>query len=396
VAAEELAADVGVKAACAALGVARSTLYRRRRPKTDAARGPRATPERALKPEERTVVLETLHSERFVNRAPAEAWATLLDEGTYLCSERTMYRILDDAQEVRERRDQLRHPPYAKPELLARGPNEVWSWDITKLKEPAKWVYYYLYVLLDIFSRYVVGWMVAERESAVLAKRLIATACDNQGIGGEELTVHADRGQVMRSKEVVQLLADLGITRTHTRPYTSSDNPFSESHFKTLKYGPDFPDRFGSPEHAVGFGREFFAWYNTEHRHSGIGYLTPEAVHYGEAERMLEHRRQVLDRAFRAHPERFVNGRPTPPELPEAVWINKPAQRSTAQETELVESPESDDLEAPRGRGTPGSGTIWVPGQPLDPTIAREARTRREASPTESSLNEVVQLSHRR
>jgi len=390
-AAGELARDLGVRAACAALGVARSTVYRRRKAKAAAAVArPRPTPERALSAQERVVVLETLRSERFVDRSPTEVWATLLDEERYLCSERTMYRILAEEGEVRERRDQLRHPAYAKPELLATGPNEVWSWDITKLKGPAKWVYYYLYVLLDIFSRYVVGWMVAERESAALARKLLATACDNQGIGRDQLTVHADRGQVMRSKEVAQLLADLAVTQTHTRPYTSSDNAFSESQFKTLKYSPEFPDRFGSPEHAVGFCREFFPWYNTEHRHTGIGYLTPEAVHYGEAARILQERQAVLDRAFQAHPERFVRGRPTPPELPGAVWINKPAESGAAQKSGLVECPDSRDLEGPKGRATPATRSMGVVGELLETAIAGETRRRPEARATESSLITVA------
>lgn len=235
-----------------------------------------------------------------------------------------MYRILARAGEVRERRDQLRHPRYVKPQLLATRPNEVWSWDLTKLLGPAKWSYFYLYVILDIFSRYVVGWMVAERESATLAKKLIEASCDKQGIEGGQLTVHADRGSSMRSKCVAHLLADLGITKTHTRPYTSTDNPYSESQFKTLKYCPEFPGRFGSLEDANAFCRLFFAWYNGEHRHSGIGYMTPDAVHYGEAQRLLEKRQRVLQQAYELHPERFVRGRPSPPPLPEAVWINPP------------------------------------------------------------------------
>ncbi len=247
----------------------------------------RPTPERALSAAERQVVLDTLHSEAFVDKAPAEVWATLLDQGTYLCSPRTMYRILDDAQEVRERRDQLRHPAYKKPELLARAPNEVWSWDITKLLGPAKWTYFYLYVILDIFSRYVVGWMVADCESATLANQLIEQTCAKQGILPGQLTLHADRGTSMKPKAVALLLSDLGVTKTHSRPHVSDDNPFSESHFRTLKYRPgfptDFPGRFGSIQDARAFCRSFFPWYNTEHRHSGIGLLTPENVHYGRA-----------------------------------------------------------------------------------------------------------------
>jgi len=328
VATEQLAPTVGVSVACRALGVPRSTLYRRRRrghesPRAGARHAARRSP-RALSAHEREAVLQQLHATRFADRSPAEVWATLLDEGKYLCSERTMYRILAEQDEVRERRNQLRHPSYAKPQLLATRPNEVWSWDITKLLGPVKWSYFYLYVILDIFSRYVVGWMVAERESALLAKKLIAAACDKQDIEPGQLTVHADRGSAMRSKLVVHLLAELGITRTHTRPYTSTDNPFSESHFKTMKYWPEFPDRFGSAQHAEGFGCIFFPWYNTEHRHSGIGYMTPEAVHYGDADRIQQHRRHVLADAFAVHPERFVRGCAAPPRLPAAVWINPP------------------------------------------------------------------------
>ena len=325
-AAEGLAGDVGVSVACRALGVTRSTLYRyrKRHRRPPRALRLRPTPARALSDTERQQVLALLHSERFVDRAPAEVHATLLDEGRYLCSERTMYRVLASAREVRERRNQLRHPRYVKPQLLATGPNEVWSWDITKLLGPAKWMYLYLYVILDIFSRYVVGWMVAQRESATLAKRLIEATCDKQGIERGTLTIHADRGSSMRSKCIAHLLADLGITKTHTRPYTSTDNPYSESQFKTLKYCPEFPGRFGGLEDANAFCRVFFPWYNREHRHSGIGYMTPEAVHYGDAERLLANRRRVLAEAFRAHPERFVRGRPTPPPVPDAVWINPP------------------------------------------------------------------------
>jgi putative transposase len=269
-------------------------------------------------------VLEVLHTPRFVDRSPAQAYATLLDDNTYLCSVRTMYRILEGAGEARERRRQLTHPRYVKPQLLPTRPNEVWSWDITKLLGPRKWVNFHLYVILDIFSRYVVGWMVAERESATLAKELIRSSCRKQGIERGELTVHADRGPSMRSKCVAHLLADLGVTKTHTRPYTSTDNPYSESHFKTLKYCPEFPGRFGSPQDARVFGRMFFPWYNREHRHSGIAYLTPEAVHYGDAARLLENRRVVLSQAYEFHPERFVRGRPSPQQLPDAVWINPP------------------------------------------------------------------------
>jgi putative transposase len=256
--------------------------------------------------------------------APAEVYATLLDEGRYLCSLRTMYRILAAAHEVRERRNQLRHVA-PTPELLATRPNEVWSWDITKLLGPAKWTYYYLYVILDIFSRYVVGWMVAHRESALLAERLIAATCAKQQIRPDQLTIHADRGSSMTSKPVALLLADLGITRTHSRPHVSNDNPFSEAQFKTLKYRPEFPDRFGSVEHARACCHPFFTWYNTAHRHGGIGLLTPAMVHYGHAESVCAQRAAVLAAAYVAHPERFVRQLPTPPALPTAVWINPPA-----------------------------------------------------------------------
>jgi putative transposase len=235
-----------------------------------------------------------------------------------------MYRILAEAEEVRERRNQCRHPVYAKPELLATAPNQVWSWDITKLKGPEKWTYFYLYVILDIFSRYVVGWMVAQRETAALAKRLIAESCQKQAIDPQQLTLHADRGPSMTSKTVAQLLADLDVTQSHSRPSVSNDNPYSEAQFKTLKYRPEFPERFGSIEHAHQHCHGFFHWYNTAHRHSGIAFLAPETVHYGLAEATLEARAQTLQAAFDAHPERFKGRLPQPQPLPKAVWINKP------------------------------------------------------------------------
>jgi putative transposase len=234
-----------------------------------------------------------------------------------------MYRLLEATGEVRERRDQLRHVA-PKPELLATRPNRVWSWDITKLLGPAKWTYFYLYVILDIFSRYVVGWMVAHRESAALAERLIAETCKKQEIPAGQLTIHADRGTSMTSKPVTLLLADLGVTRTHSRPHVSNDNPFSEAQFKTLKYRPEFPDRFASLEAARAFCQPFFTWYNTEHRHTGIGLLTPAAVHYGDAARVTARRQQVLATAYAEHPERFVRKPPEPPAPPTAVWINPP------------------------------------------------------------------------
>jgi putative transposase len=322
---EELTPIVGTRPACRALGASHATIYRRRRPPAPAPRRPRATPARALSDAERETVLSVLHSERFVDCSPAQVWATLLDEGTYLASQRTMYRLLA-AQHggVRERRDQLAHPPYAAPELLAERPNEVWSWDISKLKGPAKWTHFYLYVILDVFSRYAVGWTVAHRESAELAKALIAQACEQQQIARDQLTVHADRGPSMTSKPVAFLLADLGVLKTHNRPYTSTDNPYSEAQFKTLKYRPGFPQRFDSIEHARAFCRDFFGWYNHEHRHSGIGLMTPATVHHGQAKAAHADRARVLEATYAATPERFVHRPPRPPALPTAAWINKP------------------------------------------------------------------------
>jgi putative transposase len=323
----EVAPETGLAPACRALGVSRATAYRHRSPKPAAAARSRCRSPLALSEEERAAVLAELHAERFVDASPAAVYATLLDEGTYLASERTMYRLLAAHEEVRERRDQLRHPPYARPELLATGPNELWSWDISKLRGPAKWTYYYLYVLLDVFSRYVPGWMVATRESAVLAERLIADSVEKQGITAGTLTVHADRGSSMRSKPVALLLADLGIERSHSRPHTSNDNPYSEAQFKTLKYRPDFPARFGSLEDARSFCRRFFTWYNEDHRHVGIGLLTPAVVHAGRGPDVRAARAATLDAAYAAHPERFVRRPPRPPELPTAVWINKPIEK---------------------------------------------------------------------
>jgi len=315
--------------ACLALDVARVSAYRFFRRKdnpTPARELPK--PERALSDVERQHVLYVLNSERFRDMPPAEVYATLLDEGVYLCSIRTMYRILEANQEVRERRNQASHVNHEKPELLATRPNELWSWDITKLKGLAKWSYFYLYVILDVFSRYVVGWMVAHRESAELAKRLISETIRKQEADPSLLTIHADRGSSMKSKCVAMLLSDLGVTKTHSRPYTSNDNPFSESQFKTMKYRPDFPDRFGCIEDARGFCAPFFDWYNTEHHHSGIALLTPEMVHYGLAESVSQARLETLQQAYRLHPERFVRKQPEPPRLPDAVWINPPADAS--------------------------------------------------------------------
>lgn len=325
-----VAPEIGMAPACRALGVSRATAYRHRDPEPKPAPRPRPKPVLALSEEERAAVLEQLHSERFMDDSPAGVYATLLDEGTYLASERTMYRILAAQGESRERRAQLRHPVYATPELLATGPNQLWSWDITKLKGPVKWTSYSLYVLLDVFSRYVPGWLLAHHESGTLADRLIAETVEQEGVI-EGLTIHADRGPSMTSKPVAYLLADLGITKSHSRPHVSNDNPFSEAHFKTLKYRPGFPSRFGSIEDARAFCRSFFSWYNTQHRHSGIGLLTPETVHRGQAEQVRAARQAVLADAYVAHPERFVRKQPEPPKLPAAVWINPPKETPSSQ-----------------------------------------------------------------
>lgn len=325
---KEVADQVGTRAACEALGVPRASFYRNEAPPRSAPRPPRPKPARALPSEERVEVLEVLQSERFVDLSPAEVYAILLDEGVRHCSVRSMYRYLAAEGQVRERRDQLRHPAYAKPELLASGPNQVWSWDITKLRGPEKWTYYYLYVLLDIFSRYAVGWMLAHRESGELAATLIEETCAKQDVQRDQLTIHADRGSAPKSKTVAQMFADLGVEGSHSRPHVSNDNPFSEAQFKTYKYRPTYPDRFGSYEHGLSYSRDFFDWYNRSHRHAGIAMLTPEVVHYGRADHVLAERQRVLDAAYAANPERFVNGPPAVAALPRAVWINPPEDKT--------------------------------------------------------------------
>ena len=322
-----------IGAACAAVGLARSTFHRRQvtatRPPVPAR--PRSRPARALAADERQGVLGLLREERFIDQAPAEVYATLLDEGLYRCSIRTMYRILHENDEVRERRQQLRHPIYTKPELIAEGPNQVWSWDISKLMGPAKWTYFYLYVIIDIFSRRVVGWCVADTESAALFKPLFEDATAKHDVPPGQLTLHADRGPSMKAKATALLLADLGVTKSHSRPYTSNDNPFSESCFKTLKYQPQFPKRFGCIQDAKTFCRAFFDWYNQDHHHLGIGLMTPDQVHYGQADEVHAARQKILDQAFHANPNRFVNKSPQPPTKPTAVWINPPNQKLAIQ-----------------------------------------------------------------
>ncbi len=338
---EELAPKAGIAPVCEALGISRASLYRRRRPHKEPRR---AIPARALSEPERQEVLQLLHSERFVDAAPAQVHATLLEESSYLCSTRTMYRILAASGEVRERRNQLQHPHYVKPELVATAPRQVWSWDITKLKGPAKLVYFYLYVIVDIFSRYVVGWMIAEAESAGLAERLIEQTCFKQGIEPGQLKFHADRGSPMISKTVAQLLAELGIDKSHGRPHVSNDNPFSEALFKTTKYRPAVPGRFISPAHAREVFRDILDWYNNRHHHSGIVYLTPAAVHHGRAAAALETRHRARMAAYLAHPERFVNGPPQRETLPSAVWINPP-EKTTHQDGSQTTIAAPDDPE---------------------------------------------------
>lgn len=324
----------------AALGQARASFYRRRRRREvpEAKPASRRCPRR-LTASERARVLEVLHEERFVDSSPAEVCAQLLDEGTYLCSERTMYRLLGEQKEVRERRRQRVHPPYHRPELLANGVKQLWSWDITKLKGPGKGVFFSLYVILDVFSRYVVGYMVAERESAFLAEKLISETVWRQEVERGKLTLHADRGAAMTSKGVSQLLSDLAVTRSHSRPHTSDDNPFSESQFKTLKYHPEFPERFMNLEDAQAFCRRFFHWYNHAHHHSALAYLTPADVHHGQAEARLAARKVTLKRAFEAHPERFPAGQPRTGTLPEAVYINPPSPIATTDSNTNTTSP---------------------------------------------------------
>jgi putative transposase len=335
--------EVGTAELCQSLGVSRASLYRSRHPEAVQEPKPtRAKHPRALDPMERQAVLDTLHSERFCDQSPAEVHATLLEEQTYLCAPRTMYRLLEQAHEVRERRDQLRHPHYTRPELVATCANQVWSWDITKLKGPIKWAYFHLYVILDIFSRKVVGWMVARNESARLAERLIEETCAKEDIPAGQLTIHADRGAAMTSKAVALLFSDLGIEASHSRPHVSDDNPFSESHFRTIKYRPGFPERFGSLEQAREVCRALFTWYNTEHHHSSLAFLTPAAVHHGRAEEVLEARHHTRLVAYAAHPERFVNGPPRREKLATTVWINPPEKTTLEDAPGSIQTDEVD------------------------------------------------------
>lgn len=319
---EAVAKNMGVSAACKMLGVPRSSLYRSRQPKAVPKARPRSN--RALTVADKTEVRQVLNSDRFVDLAPRQVYATLLDDEIYLCHWRTMYRILDEHQESQERRNQLKHPPTAIPRLEATGPRQLWSWDITKLPGPAKGTYHYLYVILDVYSRFVVGWLLAEQESAELAETLITETCLRQNILPEKLALHSDRGAAMRSKTVAQLLVDLHIAQSFSRPYTPNDNPYSEAQFKTLKYRPNFPERFDTQLQARLWSQGFFNWYNYHHYHSALGLLTPAVVHFDQVKAVQSQRQKTLDMAFNNHPERFVKGKPTVPKLPKSVWINPP------------------------------------------------------------------------
>jgi putative transposase len=326
--AAEWVPEIGVKATCDALGLSRASFYRERRVRPVAPKTRHPSP-RALTDAERAQVLATVNSDRFADQAPAEIYATLLDEGTYLCSIRTMYRLLHQHSLVRDRRNMTRHGKYKKPELLAEAPNRVWSWDITKLKGPAKWSYFYLYVILDIFSRRVVGWCIADRESAAQFQRLFEETLFKHDVPDGQLTLHADRGGPMKAKTTAQMMADLGVTKTHSRPHNSNDNPFSEAAFKTIKYRPEFPERFDTIEGAIAFCRQYFNWYNGSHHHAALGLMTPNQVHYGQADAVIAARQAVLDQVFTQHPERFVRQKPSPPPKPKAVWINPPKDKKT-------------------------------------------------------------------
>jgi putative transposase len=384
-AAVELSHEVGVRQACAALGIARASFYRRDEPAK--ALSPPASSRRsprALSPRERDDVRKTLYGDRFMDRSAHQVYAALLDQGTYLCSVRTMYRLLDQDKASKERRNQLRHPHYQKPELLATAPNQVWSWDITKLLGAQKWTYYYLYVILDIFSRYVTGWMLAQRERAELASRLIRETLIKQQVSADQLTIHSDRGPSMTSQSVAQLLATLGVTKSHSRPHVSNDNPFSESQFKTMKYRPEFPDRFGGFDDALRFCRRFFPWYNLEHYHSGIGLVTPAMLHNGRAHDVVAARQKTLEAAYATHPERFVKGVPHPPALPTAVWINPPAKPTTLDEKRLPEihGPQKPDAPWTHPRpGYPSSGCVPAEPDSVSPGNQHDTQTDRREQP---------------
>jgi putative transposase len=391
-AAEELAGVVGTAEACEALSLPRSSLYRQRQGRPAPAEGPRRSSHRALTPEERQRVLDLLHSERFRDKAPTEIYATLCDEGVYIASIRTMYRLLAQYGEVRERRNQLRHPQHVRPELVATGPNQVWSWDITKLLGPVKWTYYYLYVVIDIYSRLVVGWMVASRESAELAKRLLEESCRKHGARSGQLTIHADRGSSMKSKPVALLLADLGVLKSHSRPRVSNDNPYSESQFKTLKYCPQFPEKFDSIEQSRSFCAKFFPWYNHDHHHSGLHLLTPEQVHYGQTEAVLAERHRLLLLAYEAHPERFVRGIPQQRALPKEVWINRPERAVALEEGACSSEPKFSSQPPPTAAGAAERKTVEA--EPLGTGTDGQTSERRPVGRTRREAADVTSRNH--
>jgi putative transposase len=354
-----------VAAACDVLGLARATYYRKQivaAQKTEPQPRSCSVSGRALTQEQQQEVLDHLHSERFRDKAPPQVYTLLLDDGIYLCSAATMYRLLHKHKEVHERRRQRSAAKATRPELLATAPRQVWCWDISKLKGAVKWSYYYLYVLLDIYSRYVVGWCIAEKENAELAEALISETLEREKIPPGQLTLHADRGAAMTSKPVAALLVELGIVKSHSRPHTSNDNPFSESHFKTMKFRPEIPDRFGSAEEAREIFRGLFLWYNGEHRHSGIAMLSPEMVHLGTAPAVLSARAVVLSAAYAAHPERFVNQAPVPEPLAAEVWINRPlpAVESSREATGDTHAPTASICQpgCPTGSLPPEAGSL--------------------------------------
>ena len=325
---DALEAATSTLQACRLLGRSRATCYRRRRPPAQGPPAPRPAPPNKLTEPERQHVLSVLRSPEFCDLAPAQIWARLLDDGVYLCSISTMYRLLTIVGENRERRRQRTHPAKKKPELIATAPNRVWSWDITKLKGPNRGEYYELFVIIDIYSRYIVNWCVSPAETGDLAAEFIDAAYQEQGVSKGQLILHADRGSAMTSKPVSQLLVDLGVARSHSRPHVSNDNPYSEAQFKTLKYCPAFPNRFGSIADARAFCVEFFDHYNHIHRHSGIGLHTPASVHYGTATKIRAQRAVTLDAAYTSNPTRFRHRRPEPPKLPAVAWINEPQREA--------------------------------------------------------------------
>ena len=319
--------QISIVQACDVLGLSRATLYRQTQPVKPASMSERAPSPRKLSGTEQEAVLAVLHSEAFVDQPPQEVYATLLSRGVYLASIRTFYRILAAFGESQERRSQRAPIQHAKPTLLATAPNQVWSWDITKLRGPLPGIFYGLYAVLDLFSRMTVGWLLAERESAEresaeLAEHLFAETVARHGVEPGALTVHADRGSAMRSEGLAQLLGSLGVVRSFSRPHVSDDNAFSESQFKTLKYQPDYPERFTSLTHARAWCQEFFGWYNDHHQHSGLALFTPADVVYGRVEEIAARRQVALDAAYAAHPERFPNGSPLVRRPPDSVAIN--------------------------------------------------------------------------